>query len=288
MKCFMGLVMVGLMASSALATDLNIAVRDLNGNSTITVSPGATVQYRVSGQLTDTANEGLALIGFDLDFDGGPLPQANTPTQNPMLNFVRNAGITNPDGYGGTIINGDLIQIGGGQNTIKNFSGNADFPVGTVITGVAHANQEFVTGSFTAPMAAGTYTLMIRNVFANVIKQGQTGNPFWATEAAGVGNVSNLTVIVQGGGGCDGNESFKGGTCKCPSKQKMVVKGGATSGQNVQVSGNNGLPTKNVTANNRNKWKAVYKGGEVTCGTTYNVTATFQCGLQQSKTVVCN
>lgn len=288
MKRFMGLVIAGLAASTALATDLNIAVKDLNGNSSITVAPGATVQYRVSGQLSDTLNEGLALLGFDLDFDGGPLPQANTPTQNPMLNFVRNAGITNPDGYGGTIINGDLVQVGGGQNTINNFTGNADFPVGTVITNVAKANQEFVTGSFTAPMSAGTYTLMIKNVFANVIKQGETGNPFWATQAAGVGAVGNLTVIVQGGGGCDGNESLKGGTCKCPSKQKMVVKGGATSGQSVQVSGDHGLPTKTVTANNKNKWKALYKGSEVTCATNYTVTATFQCGLQLSHSVACN
>lgn len=286
MKRF-ALLAVALFAVPAFATDLNIWATDSNGNNSVTVQPGAAVGYKVTGQLTDTLNEGLALVGFDLDFDGGALAQANTPTQNPMLNFVRNAGITNPDGYGGTIINGDLIQIGGGQNTINNFSENADFPVGTVITNVAHAAQELATGSLTAPMTPGTYNLMIENVFANVIKDGETGNPFWATEAAGVGSVSNLTIIVQSGGGCDGNESFNKVICKCPDKQKLINKGTATSGQSITVQGNNGLGSKTVTANSRNKWKAVFTS-TVTCGTTYQLTATYDCGLQQNKSATCN
>ncbi|GMU35987.1 MAG: hypothetical protein KJ057_00825 [Phycisphaerae bacterium] len=276
-----------LIAGSAGATDLNVSATDLSGNSSITVQPGATVNYKVTGALSDTLNEGLALFGLDLDFEGGALAQADTPTQNPMLNFTRNAGITNPDGYGGTIINGDLVQVGGGQNTIKNFAENADFPIGTVITNVAHTAQVLVTGSLTAPNKPGTYRLLIKNVFANVIKDGETGNPFWATEAAGVGNVSHLTILVEGGGGCDGNEKFKSAACKCPGKRKLIAKGEATAGQTVQVSGDNGLGSGSDVANTRNKWKVVFKS-TVTCGTTYALTATFDCGLTEGKSVTCD
>ena len=278
---------VTLIAMPALATDINLSATDLSGNASINVAGGATVNYKVTGQLTSsTDNEGLALLGFDLDLDGGALPQADTPTANPMLNFTRNAGITNPDGYGGTIINGDLVQIGGGQNTIKNFAENADFPVGTVITGVAHSAQEIVRGSFTAPKTPGTYNLQIENVFANVIRDGETGDPFWKTEAAGVGTISNLTIIVEGSGACDGNEAFDKAICKCPNRQKLVTKGKATTGQDVSVTGDNGLGTKVATANSRNKWKAVFKN-TVTCGTTYNLSATFECGLVADKSEAC-
>ena len=90
------------------------------GESAITVGPNCEVPYYVVGELTDVPNMGLALAGFDLEFDGGALSYANAPTSTTMGNFVIPDGITNPDGYGGTIIDGKLIQVGGGQNTIMN------------------------------------------------------------------------------------------------------------------------------------------------------------------------
>ena len=107
---------VALCGSVATATDINLTVKS-GGESTVNVGPGATVDYTVIGELTDTANEGLALVGFDLEFTGGDLAQADTPTTAPMNNFVRNLGITNPAGYGGTVQSGKLIQCGGAQNT---------------------------------------------------------------------------------------------------------------------------------------------------------------------------
>ncbi len=209
------MVAAGLVTAVAQASDLNVSVeRASDGASSITVSPGEVVDYQVTGILSDSLNEGLALVGFNLVFDGGDLTAANTPSgvlscNNPMVAFKKPEGITNPAGFGGTVIGGDLIQVGGGQNTIMNTAGNADFPIGTVLPGVAQPGPTgcgtavLVTGSLTAPMTAGTYHLNLEELFANVIIQGQTGIPFWATEPAGngtvAGTISNLEIIV---GGC--------------------------------------------------------------------------------------
>lgn len=214
MKPVLSLVAAGLLAGSAFASNINVTAKaTANNASSITVAPGAAVPFRIEAQLSDTINDGLALLGFDLDWTGGDLaantivePSGTPSCANPMPNFVKNLGITNPAGYKGTLIAGNLVQVGGGQNTIKNTADNADFPVGTVIANIAQGGAQgcppngpaiVATGSLTAPMAVGTYTLQIQNVFANVIRDGETGAVFFATEAAGVGTVTNLTVIVE-------------------------------------------------------------------------------------------
>ncbi len=204
MKRFLVLALaVALCGSTAFATDINVWVVS-DGNNEITVNPGDPVTYTVMGELTDSTNEGLALIGFTLSFDGGDLAQAGEPTSGNMTAFVEPDGINNPAGYGGTVIGGDLVQIGGGQNTIKNTADNAPFPTGAVTTGVAWPDspQVLVTGSLTAPAVEGNYTLAVSAVFANVIMEGETGEPpqdFWKTEEAGVGTTANLTIHANGG-----------------------------------------------------------------------------------------
>ncbi len=214
-RLFVCVLATGLIASSAFASDLDVSASGF-GLSSITTAPGCSVDYVIVGELNDNLNEGLALVGFDLHFTGGALTQADAPASMPMQNFARNLsadmslqnlGITNPAGFAGTVIGGDLIQCGGGQNTINNTIANAPFPLGTVITGVA-ANgspEALLSGSLTVPMTPGTYELQISNVFGNVIKQGEIGTPFWKTVSfdavgpGGAGTVSNLTVIVDGG-----------------------------------------------------------------------------------------
>lgn len=196
----------GLVAASVQASDLNVSVqRASDGASSISVSPGEVVNYQVTGMLSDDLNEGLALVGFNLVFDGGDLAAADTPAGpqsclNPMAAFVKPEGITNPDGYGGTIIGGNLIQVGGGQNTIRNPIGNADFPIGEVQPGVAQpagcGMAVLATGSLTAPAVEGVYHLNLQELFANVIVDGDDGDPFWVTAAAGVGDISNLEITV--------------------------------------------------------------------------------------------
>jgi hypothetical protein len=210
MRKVMGVVAALAFACVARASDLNISVEadgsfPENGSNVVEAGAGSTVAYRVIGELSDDMNEGLALAGFDVIFAGGPLEQAFEPTTNPMKNFAigtENLGINNPAGYGGTPMGGSLIQVGGGQNTINNNAGNAPFPIGAVITGVAQPGspQILVMGELTAPNEPGDYALTVSNVFANVIKEGEDGDPFWRTEAANSGSIINLIVRVPDGG----------------------------------------------------------------------------------------
>jgi hypothetical protein len=190
-----------------VSTNLNVDLRS-GGSNAVTVGPGEEVSYELVGALSDDFNQGLALFGLNLVFDGGDLTPADTPTgvptpgcDNPMINFTIPWGITNPDGFGGTVINGDLIQVGGGQNTINNTPDNAPYPIGPVLTGVAQPTgcgpAVLVTGTLTAPAAEGTYALAVQELFANVIVEGTTGDPFWATSAAGVGTITNLSITVS-------------------------------------------------------------------------------------------
>lgn len=188
---------VALGGSAALATDLNLTCT-INGQSNPTLAANSVVTYTITGVLSDSANEGLALVGFDLEYSGGALSQANDPSTLPMTNFDRPDGITNPAGFGGTMISGKLVQVGGGQNTIKNTVANAPFPIGSVITDIAQpgAPQVIVTGSLTVPASGGPYNLDITNIFANVIKQGETGTVFFATEQAGVGTTTDCVITI--------------------------------------------------------------------------------------------
>lgn len=197
-----------LVCTTVQAIDLNVRILTSDGMSSADVGPGDTVNYQVLGILSDDLNEGLALVGFDLTFDGGDLTQADTPTgtatcENPMPIFVRPEGITNPVGYGGTVINGVLVQCGGGQNTIRNTIGNADFPIGTPLLGIAQpavcGEAVLLTGSLTAPMTEGPYLLSIpvSSGFANIINEEETlGNVFLATSSANVVVMANLPINV--------------------------------------------------------------------------------------------
>ena len=182
-------------AGPASATNLHLSVQS-GGSNTVVALPGANVNYAVVGELSDAASDGLAAFSLDLTFSGGPLPPANTPAAAPMTSFKRPAGMTNPAGYGGTVVSGTLVQVGGAQNTIRNTF--APFPNGNVITDVAQIGQALplVTGQLTAPLVPGSYTLVPSNVVANVILQGQTGVPFWRVEKAQPGALTPLFVIV--------------------------------------------------------------------------------------------
>lgn len=192
---------------NSLTTSMNLSVQFRNSNA-ITVKPSTRIRYMVVGVLSDDNNQGLALMGFNLVFDGGDLQQAFEPTgeptpgcDNPMINFVVPWGITNPAGFGGTIIDGDLVQVGGGQNTINNTPDNADFPIGPVLLGVAQPSGcgpvVFARGDLQVPDIEGVYTLYITEFFANVIQYDTDGDPYWATEAVQIGTLTPLTITVS-------------------------------------------------------------------------------------------
>lgn len=189
-----------LCAAPAAGSDLTLRLSSLTGSEIIVASPGETLQYQVTGELTDANNQGLAFFAFDLGFQGGPLPQADAPTTAAMLNFATPLGLNNPAGFGGTQDGNGLVQIGGAQNTINQTFAAA--PTGLVMTGIAAPGspEVLVTGSFTAPSQAGTYQFILLNGHANVISAGATPNPFWRVEKAGIAGGSlgyhEMTVEV--------------------------------------------------------------------------------------------
>ena len=190
------LLLMCLCPAAGAVTDLNLRAES-GGRNVAVATPGAQVSYSIVGELSDTSSMGLAMVTFDLAFSGGPLTQAASPSSNPMLNFASPQGLSNPVGFGGTVVGGTLVQIGGAQNTIANTFAPA--PIGAVLTDVAQSGSPAVlaTGTLTAPTQCGTYVLTIDNVMANVIRAGEDGDPFWAVDPAGVGTKLSLTVEVQ-------------------------------------------------------------------------------------------
>ena len=106
-------------SSAVMATDLTLTI---TGDTQTT--PGGTISYQITGLLSDSVNEGMALFGFDMEVSGPAavnLDTATTVLPGPAMGpFVANDGLNNPAGFGGTPSGDDLLQIGGGQNTIGN------------------------------------------------------------------------------------------------------------------------------------------------------------------------
>ncbi len=173
------------------ALDLQIVS---DGSSSVEVEAGANVSYLVHGQLDNTINLGLAGFAFDLSFDGGALSPADTPTGGPLNQFAAPLGHNNPGGFGGTVSNGDLLQVGGGQNTLDYTGSNG--PTGSVVTLIGHSQEVLATGSLVAPIAPGTYTLTLGNVIATTINAGETGPGIYRCEPTIAGSVTNLTITV--------------------------------------------------------------------------------------------
>lgn len=176
-------------------TFLNVRIES-QGSTLLHTVPDISERYEVIGELSSANNEGLAMFTFDLEFDGGNVPKAQEPASANMLNFASPLGLSNPAGFGGTKIQGRLVQAGGAQNTIGNLF--APQPTGTVITGIAQPGSPeiLLEGRLTTPSTPGTYTLRLQELMANVIRQGETGTPFWAVHPAVPGQVVDLTIVV--------------------------------------------------------------------------------------------
>ncbi len=125
----------------------------------------------VKALVTPTAGEGgLALFGFDLDVPAG-VPLASNQATTTLTSFVKNEGLTNPAGFGGTLSGATtLLQIGGGQNTIGYTGTSPAYPTGAVVAGVGLTEVTVATIVVdTSALTPGDYVFQISNGFANLI-----------------------------------------------------------------------------------------------------------------------
>jgi hypothetical protein len=192
MKKLVLLTAVALIASPAMATDITISTEM---TSCWLERYPAVLEFDIIGELTDTANDGLAAIGFDLNLavNGAPVDLSTTDvlvTAGPDMGpFVPNWGLANPAGYGGTHVGGDLVQIGGAQDTINNAGTVAPFPTGPVEEGIGHTAVVLahVTITLTDNPDSGeanAYTFTVDQVFGNVMDLDQDG-PVYTVTALG-------------------------------------------------------------------------------------------------------
>lgn len=164
-------------------------------------SPGAIVEYEIIGTLaTDTDSQGLAFFAYDIQIDGLTKITLETAATNSSTDdsasFEKNLGYS--DEFGGTVDENDLIQAGGGQNTIGNTENDVPpFPVGDVVLDVGFPPDGAVlmTGVLILPgpgeIEDGTYTMSIidGSLYANVISLDGGplgGQPVFPVETADV------------------------------------------------------------------------------------------------------
>jgi len=187
---------VALCASFSLAATFEV---EITATSSTAVAPGGTVDYQVTGLVSSGDNLGLALCGVDVTTDTG-IAQDQAVAGASMGPFVKDDGITNPAGYGGTVDADDLLQVGGGQNTIGNdgISPHPAYPSGTVVEGIAQGSSVVLaTGTITAPATPGTYTVSLADPFGNVLLADQGGGVYTVEAAtASVGTSGSFQIDV--------------------------------------------------------------------------------------------
>ena len=167
-----------------------------------TVAPGAIIEWTVAAQISAGGSPGLALIATDLIAAvGNPAPIDLVPADavpSGMEMFAPPDGVTNPGegpirAYGGTLYEGKLLQIGGGQN-----NGGA-VPVDG---GVATSPQVVATGSFVAPAALGEYTVSLVAPIGNVFSEINDVPAFSPAVAANVGDAGQSFTFTVADSGC--------------------------------------------------------------------------------------
>ena len=189
--------LAAMLVTPVLAGDLELSIvrtdcRPTFGGTTM-------IQFDILGELTGSANEGLAAFGFDLsaqldgeDFD---VTSATGTAPSPEMDAFAIRGLRNPAGYFGTPIGLVLVQIGAGQNTINNPGPIPPFPEGDVDFGIGLSGPQ-VLASFSIILTdtpADRYVFTVSNGFGNVIKEGEVDPP-QMVEA--IENVTDATLEI--------------------------------------------------------------------------------------------
>ncbi len=194
------LVLAALHVVPAFADTLELRVVGEGG--TTQVGCGPAVEVNIQGRIQNATDFGLSLWSADLtDWPFGGQDITTLILDSPggdIDQFKRNLGLTNPSGYGGTPIDGDLVQIGGGQNTIGN-TGPTLFPVGTVVTNIANGSEwvTLATGTIDTNFQLADLQINIESAFASTLATGV--GPVYAVNPADVVIVGpGLTVWLPG------------------------------------------------------------------------------------------
>jgi hypothetical protein len=189
--------MAAMLVSPALAADLQLSI--VRTDCRPTFGANTTIQFDILGELTGSANEGLAAFGFDLsaqldgqDFD---VTSATVTAPSPAMDAFAVRGLRNPAGFGGTPIGGVLVQIGAGQNTINNPGPIPPFPQGDVDFGIGVGGPQVLASVsiILSQTPADRYVFTVSNGFGNVIKEGEVDPP-QMVEA--IENVTNAMLEV--------------------------------------------------------------------------------------------
>ena len=165
-------------APPAMADLFTVTIVRTDGGGDLAV--GQSFTYDIRGTLTNTdPNFGLAFFAYNLEATGPSaitLGDAIVQSGGPeMSTFEQPLGYSVM--FNGQVDGDNLIQAGGGQNTIDNVPSappNLDFPSEEPVAGVGHGSGVVLhRGTFTIPggTEVGEYTLQIMadSLFANVL-----------------------------------------------------------------------------------------------------------------------
>jgi hypothetical protein len=166
------------------------------------VAVGGTVDYEIVATV-DATSDGLAGFAVDLVTDTGVAQPQASPGSPQMTVFVRDNGLTDPSGFGGTVDADGLVQIGGGQNTMLNPGPNPPCPTGDVETGIGVGGEVVLaTGSIQLPDQPGSYQVSLANQAASVITGTGGGGSFhtvdWADAVLGTESGFAVEVAEEG------------------------------------------------------------------------------------------
>lgn len=199
-----------LLCAASVASAATVTLSLSSPQNGLEVGPCSSVTWTISYTVSTGDNAGLALLACDLSQgDNNPVrfdlpPAAGVPAA--MTNFARPAGISNPNGYGGsqrgTAGQRNLVQIGGGQNTFGTArpAGTGIAESANVVAGLGQSGSVVLaTGSFTAPATQGAYTFSINNAVANVLQQRNNPPAFSPViESSVMLAAPTITITVNG------------------------------------------------------------------------------------------
>lgn len=216
-------VLVILLAGMALpkvARAQTVSVMLSSPQNGMTLSPGDSVEWNLSVEVSAGDNDGLAFFCADLvQGESNPayldIPHADA-VPDIMANFSAPAGVSNPPDEGmttgyvgkqtGQMGRRNLLQIGGGQ-TLFGYALPSEAGLAQTAYTRASVGQNgsviVASGSLIAPAAGGVYQFEIRNALANVLSEANQPPNFSLARAATVVFSSASFSFSVAGESCD-------------------------------------------------------------------------------------